>query len=272
MTRVHPASKDLRSAITAKTPRGLMSALWRLREYYPQRPFARLPIALRVIQLPTELETVFRYDYGIASILEKDDEPELGAFVPAAGRWFGDIGATQLSAYLARAAALFPRGRIAKAPIDRMSQLEAIRHRSESALEQLDREFRGWATELRPSFQRYLKAEASNILAALSSEEPEAPSAPTADELLAVKDPSDCLDGLAAAIGRWASRERPRSETVDMINLFWELDLYAGHGDGLWKFLDRCHVRDELDRAEGWCEQIGALVDAALGRSASMRQ
>lgn len=236
-----------------------MSALWKVREYYPECPFAKLPTVLRIIQLLTELEMANQYDFGIASILEDNDEPELGAFVPAASAWFAGIGAARASAYLARAVALFPRGRIATSAIDRAGQIEAILNRSESAFEELDREFREWAAEVRPGLQRLLEAEEEKILAALNAVEPEAPSAPTAQELLAVKDPSDCLAELAAAIERWAPRERPKSEAAQMIMLFWEIDLYAGHGDGLWKFLDRDHIRDELDRAERWSEQIGAI-------------
>jgi hypothetical protein len=258
MTAIHPAKKHLRRATLAKTPRGLMSALWELREYYPERPFAELPVSLQVIQLVTQLEMANQYDSGIASILEDDDEPELGAFVPTASAWLADVGATQASSYLARAVALFPKGRIAKSPIKRAWQIEAIRRRSETVFEDVDREFGGWAAQLRPGFQRYLKTDERLILAALRTDEPEEPSAPSAQELLAVRDASDCLDGLADAIHRSGARARPRSETAEMIMLFWEIDLYAGHGDGLWKFLDRGHIRDELDRAERWCERIGA--------------
>jgi hypothetical protein len=239
-----------------------MAALRRTREHYPERPFSQLPVVLRIIRLVTDLHLNNEFGSGIASILDDNDEHDLGAFVPTARTWLESIGAEVLSQYLARAVALFPKGQVAPIPVERMWQMEAIIERSPEAFEKLDHEYRGWASDLRPAFQRYLEAEQHAITRMLRKGVPEEPARLTVQEILEIADPADCLAELAIAI--FISRgEKPKSgvepEAARMIRVLQEIDLYAGYGDGLWRYLDLGHARGgDLRHAEHWCEQIDA--------------
>lgn len=267
-----PATHALRRAITAKTPATFVAALREVREHFPDKPFSQRPVILRVVWLVTDLALHNEYEHGIETVLDDNDEHELGAFVPEASEWLARIGADLAAAYLAAAIALFPRGVVAKAPVDRMWQVQAITKKSSKAFDRIDHKFRGWTTPLRLPLQRYLKANEKQIQRMLVHVVAPPKRATLSDvrAILAIGDPWAAIDELLATIDatrRSRAGARAPDEFEHMLRVLHEIGIYLGAGDGLWKYLEGDPHVAEMRRAEGeWFGVIGASKATAYFR------
>lgn len=269
LTTSSPASAALRSAIGARTPTAFMAELRNVREHFPERPFTQRPVVLRVLWLVTDLALHNEYDGGIYEVLDDNDEHELGAFVPAASEWLKHIGADVASAYLAAAVKRFPKGVVAKVPMDRMWQMEAITDKSPQAFERIDRKFRGWTADLRLPLQRYLKANEKQIQRMLVRvvRPPKRARLSDVSAIMAIDNPWEALDELLATIDvtRHARTDAaPPTEFEQMLRDVHDIGVYLGAGDGLWKYLEGDPHVAGMQRAEDeWFNVIGASKASA---------
>jgi hypothetical protein len=267
-----PATKALRSAIAAKTPAAFLAALWQMREHFPETPFSQRAVILRVVWLITDLALHNEYKYGIQTVLDDNAEHELGAFVPEASDWLSRVGADVAAAYLAEAVALFPKGVVAESPVERMWQIEKITKRSPKAFDRLDRKFQGWTTNLRIPLQNYLKAHEKQIHRMLVHKvrKPKRATLTDVRAILAIGDPWEAIDEFLATIDV-TRHARTTSATPDafeqMMRGFYNIGLYLGSGDGLWKYLEGDPHVSEMRKAEDeWFGVIGASKAAAYFR------
>lgn len=259
--RISPAKKRatrivasvLRKLRRRRSREAVMDALIDIEVETDTLKLHELPALLRMIRVSRDFDELVDV-YGIERFFANWPDP-YAAYTKDAIAWYRTLGAARAAQYLARGAALFPKGKPPAEYSEAQYAVDRIQARRPSAFKDLDRRFRGATTELARRIRAYLLSHEAELKAALVGGEARADESRTLPAVLAVSDPVEFQDAVREMVRHaqgmanapdWLTDE---PNAANMLLVLRALDVSVSVG-GIWKFLDSSEIGGLAHHAE----------------------